>query len=166
MCQNGHSSFKQGNNSIVNRPSPNETIELWAVNEIKIAGWVDVIGLGYYIRPMRPYGYRAGEEQRGIVEKLRKRKLPIMLLVIFVVVLLVTFSNKGLLRRFLLEDELREREQRISQIKSEIEALKVSRLRLEREPSAIEHVAREVHGMVRPGEVVYKVQRATAPDKQ
>ncbi len=82
----------------------------------------------------------------------------------FVVALLVTFSNKGLLRRIMLESELRDKETRIAQLKSEIATLREQKRRIETENSEVEHIAREVHGMVRQGEIVYKVQHATPPD--
>jgi cell division protein FtsB len=83
-----------------------------------------------------------------------------MIGVVFVTVLMITFSNKGLLRRIMLSRELADRETHIAELKRDIADLKKHRNLLESDESTIEHVARETHGMIRKGEVVYRVRPA------
>jgi cell division protein FtsB len=81
-----------------------------------------------------------------------------MIGIVFVTVLMITFSNKGLLRRIMLTHELAEREAHIGELKRDIAALKKQRALLESDEATIERVARETHGMIRKGEVVYRVR--------
>lgn len=111
---------------------------------------------------MQSYGYR---EQRRLPKPLailKNRKIAIMVGVVFVAVLMITLSNKGILRRLMLAQELSERTEHIQELKRDIADLKSQRDLLASDEATIERVARESHGMIRKGEVVYRV-RPPAP---
>ena len=109
---------------------------------------------------MPSFGYRENSEPAPLVRILKNRKLSILIAAASVAVVLVMFSNKGLLRRFMLDDELREKTARIEQLKSDITDLRKRRDLLQYDRKTIERVARETHGMVREGEIVYRVRPA------
>lgn len=111
---------------------------------------------------MPSYGYRETQQTPKIFRLLKSKKLALLLGVVGVAVLLITFSNKGLLRRILLEQDLSARKERIEQLQADIKTLRETRDRLLTDKSAIEHVARETHGMIKPGEIVYHVKPATS----
>ncbi len=107
---------------------------------------------------MQTYGYPTFKEPPKFLRFLKHRKLTILLGLSFVTVILVTFSNKGLLRRFLLESEVSDKKESITAIQKEITALKKRRHLLQTDYFEIESVAREQHGMIKPGEIVYMVR--------
>jgi cell division protein FtsB len=88
--------------------------------------------------------------------------LTVLLLGMMAVVLLVTFSNKGLLRRIMMERELQERRQHVEELRADIAQLRRNCDLLRDDKATIERVARESHGMIRRGEVVFRV-RPLAP---
>ena len=115
---------------------------------------------------MPSFGYREHNEPTALVRILKNRKLTILIGIAGVAVLLVMFSNKGLLRRVMLENELRDKETRVSELKNDITALQHRRQLLTVDKKTIERVARETHGMIRPGEVVYRVRPAGPSDNE
>ena len=115
---------------------------------------------------MQSFGYREHREIPRPLSFLKNRKLSILLGVFFVTILLITFSNKGLLRRILLERELHGRESHVLELKTDIAQLKHQCDLLRNDQATIEHVARESHGMIRLGEVVYRVRPAATTQKQ
>ena len=115
---------------------------------------------------MPSYGYREHQQTPRFLRALKSKRLALLLGVVGVAILLITFSNKGLLRRILLEQELRERHERIEMLKADIRALRESRNRLLNDKAAIEHVARETHGMIKPGEIVYRARPASSTPAQ
>ena len=112
----------------------------------------------HYVRGMASYGYRENTEPHKFVRLLKNRKLSIILAGVLMAVLLITFSNKGLLRRVMLEKELHESDAHVAELSADIEALKKERDLLRNDLSTIEHVARESHGMIRHGEIVYRIR--------
>ncbi|MDH7515640.1 MAG: septum formation initiator family protein [Bacteroidota bacterium] len=106
---------------------------------------------------MPPFGYHESSQPSFLQNILRKRKVPFIIGLAFVAVLLVTFSNKGLLRRILLEREVREKEEKVVALRQEIRDLNVKRDMLLYDTATIEQVAREAHGMILPCEVVYRI---------
>lgn len=111
---------------------------------------------------MPTYGYREQSDPPKFFRFLWNKKLALMIGSVIVAVLLITFSNKGLLRRVMLESELSDREEHIGQLTTEIDSLKRVRNKLLYDKATIERVAREVHGMIKPGEIVYRVHPAGA----
>ena len=107
---------------------------------------------------MASYGYREHTEPHKWIRLLKNRKLTLILAGVVIAVLMITFSNKGLLRRVMLEQELHEAEQRTAELTADIEALRKQRDLLRNDMSTIEHVARESHGMIRNGEIVYRIR--------
>lgn len=107
---------------------------------------------------MPSFGYRENSDPPAFVKLLRNRKLSILIGLAVVTVLLVMFSNKGLLRRVMLEGEFREKETRIAELRKDIEILEQRRALLAHDRKTIERVARETYGMIRPGELVYRVR--------
>jgi cell division protein FtsB len=106
---------------------------------------------------MAEFGYREHIDHNPFLKKIISKKISIFIGGVLVVVVLVTFSNKGLLSRFKLEQEFSQKTAHITLLKKEISELKRKRDLLQKNPEAIEHVAREMHGMIRKGETVYKV---------
>ena len=106
---------------------------------------------------MAEFGYREHSDHHPLLKTIISKKISIFIGGVLVVVLLVTFSNKGLLSRFKLEAEYAEKTGHIALLKTQITDLKRKRDLLQKSPDAIEHVAREMHGMIRKGETVYRV---------
>lgn len=109
---------------------------------------------------MPSFGYREHSEPTAFIKLLKNRKLTILIGIASVAVLLVLFSNKGLLRRVMLESELSEKEARITELQQDLAALEKRKTLLLHDRKTIERVARETYGMVRPGELVYRVRPA------
>ncbi len=83
----------------------------------------------------------------------------ITLLIAFVVLSFVTFSNKGILQRLRLEEQKVGLQAQIYQTQEEQRQLQQQSKALDSDPKAIEKVAREKYGMVRDGETIYKVKK-------
>ena len=96
---------------------------------------------------------------RPIRKLLRDRRIRYTLLIAVPVLIFMTFSNKGLLQRIHLESQKREIQIKIHQATEEQFQLQEAARALERDPRAIEKVAREKYGMIREGEMVYKVRK-------
>lgn len=107
---------------------------------------------------MQTYGYPQYKEPPKWLKFVRHKKLAILLGAVFVAVILVTFSNKGLLRRFLLETDVAEKKESIENIQQDIKELRERKRLLKSSMYAIERVAREEHGMIKPGETVYHIK--------
>ena len=92
-------------------------------------------------------------------KQLKKRNLFLSIVVIVPVVSFMTFSNKGLLKRLSLESDKKAILEKIDEAKVEERKLREQSKALESDPKAIEKVAREKYGMIKPGETVYKVKK-------
>ena len=68
----------------------------------------------------------------------------------------VLFGSRGIVSRIRLEHQKAELEQRLRDAEEENRRLKEQSKALDGDRATIERVARENHGMVRPGETVYK----------
>jgi cell division protein FtsB len=110
---------------------------------------------------MSEFGYREHSDHHPILKTITSKKIALFISVAVVVAVLVTFSDKGLYSRLQLERQLKERIERIDLLQREISSLKDRRSLLQNDPNAIEHVAREMHGMLRKGEIVYRVVPAS-----
>jgi cell division protein FtsB len=81
--------------------------------------------------------------------------------------LFVTFSGKGVIQRLKLQAVKKDWEQKVRAVEEEQLQLrelskKLDEESVEKDTSArelIEKIAREEHGMIRPGETVYRVKR-------
>jgi cell division protein FtsB len=87
---------------------------------------------------------------------LRNRRLLIILAIALPLTGYVLFGSRGIIQRLRLEHQKAEMEQRIREAEAEASRLKDESNALENDRATIERVAREKHGMVRPGETVYR----------
>jgi cell division protein FtsB len=85
------------------------------------------------------------------------RRVVVTLVVLLPILAFVTFSNRGIIQRVRLTNEIRELEEKIRQTEIESKRLQAEVKALQTDRRAIEKVAREKYGMVRQGETVYKV---------
>jgi cell division protein FtsB len=92
---------------------------------------------------------------------LRNRRFLLFLAVAILLGGYVLFGSRGIIQRLRLEHQKAEMEERLRDAEAEADRLKKESKALESDRAAIERVAREKHGMVRPGETVYR----TAPTR-
>jgi len=106
------------------------------------------------------YYRKSGPRSGGRFKKLFKNRTVLLTLLIVVPILsFVTFSNKGVLRRFSLEGEKREMQEKIHLAQKEQLHLQEESRLLDGDSRTIEKCAREKYGMIREGETVYKVKK-------
>ena len=86
------------------------------------------------------------------------KRLSIILVGGFVLLLYVFFNSNGILARLRLEHQKVEIQQKIRAAEDEQQKLREQSKALDGDKKAIEKVAREKYGMVREGEKVYKVK--------
>ena len=108
-----------------------------------------------YYRKVRPKEPSGG----WLKKKLKNRNTVLTFLVVVPVASFMIFSNKGFLQRVRLESEKQEINEKIAKAKEEQKLLLEQSKALDKDPRAIEKVAREKYGMVKPGETVYKVKK-------
>ena len=106
---------------------------------------------------MPPYGSPTKRRQPKIVRLLRSRTSTILVAALLVVLMYFLFSTKGFISRLNIEDEIAEKEARVIELERDIQRLSRQRELLRDDRATIEHVARESHGMIRPGEIVYRI---------
>ena len=107
---------------------------------------------------MASFGYYRNKEPHKLIKLLLNRKLAIVIGVMCMTILLFLFSNKGFLKRISLEKEKSALVEHVRELEVENERLRLEEKLLTNDLSTIEHVAREKHGMIKPGEVVYRVR--------
>lgn len=107
---------------------------------------------------MASFGYYSNREPHKLIQLLHNRKLTILLAAVSVVTALILFSNRGVIQRIKLGQEKSELIARIAELEKENARLRREEQNLIHDPSTIEHVARERHGMIRPGEIVYRIR--------
>jgi len=107
--------------------------------------------------------FRTEERKEGFFRKTAKffkyNKIALIFTVIIVVhIILAVFGNKGLITRLKLDSKRRELEKQLQleinkgdELKKEIDELNNSDKKLEK-------TAREKYGMIKEGEVIYKIQ--------
>jgi len=108
---------------------------------------------GLYLRKRR--------KRRRLGDRLKfwkNKKVLLRLLILVPILLYALFNNKGVVQRMKLEAQKDEMEQKVREAEAEGNRLRTEVKALESDPTAIEKVAREKHGMVREGEKVYRVQ--------
>lgn len=76
------------------------------------------------------------------------------------------FSTKGFISRMNLEGDIAEQEQRVIELQRDIQRLSRKRDLLRDDRATIEHVARESHGMIKTGEIVYRIVPAVKEEKR
>ena len=89
----------------------------------------------------------------------------ILVLVLFSIALIVhnVFSQNGYLASRRQRLEVQSLQQKIQQIKAENEQLDHENQALKNDPAAVERLAREQYGLVKPGDRVYSVPNQTPP---
>ena len=92
-------------------------------------------------------------------KQMKKRNLFLSVIIVVPVVSFMTFSNKGLLKRLSLESEKKAVLEKIELARDEQRKLQEQSKALDSDPKALEKIAREKYGMVKPGETVYKVKK-------
>jgi cell division protein FtsB len=90
---------------------------------------------------------------------LRHKRTVLTALIVVPVISFVTFSNKGILKRSTLEADKSAMQLKVQEANREQARLQELSKSLDKDPKAIEKVAREKYGMVRDGETVYKVKK-------
>jgi cell division protein FtsB len=99
-------------------------------------------------------------EVLGRLKKITRTKSVLYtILVVIPVVSFVTFSNKGVLKRMTLESDKQAMIDKVHEAQLEQARLVDQSKALDKDPRAIEKVAREKYGMIREGETVYKVRK-------
>jgi cell division protein FtsB len=107
--------------------------------------------------------YRKAKSKLRIPASVRKvagnKTLLLTVLIAVPALSFIMFSNRGVVKRLSLASEKEVMQQRVQEAQKE--QLRLQRLSkdLDRDPRAIEKVAREKYGMVREGETVYKVKK-------
>ncbi len=106
---------------------------------------------------MNAFAYKPKRPQNRIFRLIENRKKSILFGIIFLALILTTFSRKGFISRFFLDAEVQELRENVEALKREQTILKNERERILHDPLTQEHIAREEHGMIRPGETVYRI---------
>jgi len=106
---------------------------------------------------MLPYGSPTQRRQPKIVRVLKSRTSTILIAALAVMLLYFLFSPKGFISRMNIENDIAEKEQRVIDLQRDIQRLSRKRDLLREDKATIEHVARESHGMIKPGEIVYRI---------
>jgi cell division protein FtsB len=70
---------------------------------------------------------------------------------------ILTFGNRGLFKRIQLENEVASLRQTLYHDRATSDSLRVEINKIKQDTTAVERLARERYGMVRPGETIYKV---------
>ena len=86
-----------------------------------------------------------------------RRKVSYAALAALPVLAIFTFGNRGLIKRVELERQASELHTALYRDRAAGDSLRLEIKKLQRDTSAVERLARERYGMVRPGETIYKV---------
>jgi len=106
---------------------------------------------------MPPYASPRNRRQPKIVRVLKSRTSSILVAAVLVIVLYFLFSTKGFMSRINLESDLADKKTRVLELERDIQRLSRERDMLREDKATIEHVARETHGMIKKGEIVYRI---------
>jgi cell division protein FtsB len=106
---------------------------------------------------MPPFTHSTNRQQPRLLRLLKNKSRLLILSAVGVALLYFGFSSKGFVSRYHVEGELSERQQRVIELQREIQQLRMERDMLRDDFQTIEHVARETHGMIKPGEIVYRI---------
>ena len=105
----------------------------------------------FYRKKKSPWDFR--EPLRRL---LGNKRLLLLIAIATPLVGYLLFGSRGIIQRLRLEHQKVELEQRIRDAETDADRLKRESKALDNDRAAIERVAREKHGMVRPGETVYR----------
>ncbi len=86
-----------------------------------------------------------------------RRKILYAALVAIPLLVILTFGNRGVLKRLELESEVSSLHRGLYRDRATSDSLKMEIARIKADTTAVERLARERYGMVRPGETIYKV---------
>lgn len=106
---------------------------------------------------MPAYGYPTRRKQNKLMRVLKNRTYSILLISAVLILGYFLFSTKGFVSRMQISAELREKQDRVIALHRDIQNLERERDRLRDDKKTIEHVARETHGMIKEGEIVYRI---------
>ena len=115
---------------------------------------------------MPAYGYPKQRKQHKLVRVLQNRTYTILLVSVALVLGYFLFSTKGFVSRMQLNGDIAEKQERVLELRRDIQNLGRERNRLRDDKKAIEHVARETHGMIKQGEIVYRILPAEKKTKK
>lgn len=87
-----------------------------------------------------------------------RRKLTFALVAAIPVLAIFTFGNRGIIKRVQLELQHDEIYEEVYRQRATSDSLRSEIQRLRTDTAAIERLARERYGMVRPGEHIYRVE--------
>jgi cell division protein FtsB len=97
---------------------------------------------------------------RDILKKaVKNKKRTSILLISIVLIVYLTFDNKGVIARVRLETQKRQLEQKIVEAEAETKQLHAQIKALQGDKQTIEKIAREKYGMARDGETIYRVKK-------
>ncbi len=108
----------------------------------------------YYRRPKQKSTFFS-----WLKRQLKKKNILLACLIVVPLLSFMTFSNKGLLKRLTLGSEKTAMQEKIDAALEEQRRLQAQSKALDKDPKAIEKVAREKYGMIKEGETVYKVKK-------
>jgi cell division protein FtsB len=106
---------------------------------------------------MPSFGYRPEKQHPRVMRFLQNRTRVVLSAAFLVAMSYFMLSPKGFVSRITIARDIGDKEARVIELRRRIGLLEHERNRLRDDQAAIEHVAREVHGMIRPGEEVYRV---------
>jgi cell division protein FtsB len=115
---------------------------------------------------MPAYGYPRQRTPHRFVKLLRNRTYTIIAISAALVLGYFVFSTKGFLSRVQISRDLAEKEERVLTLQRDLRMLGHERDRLRDDRKAVERVARETHGMIKPGEIVYRILPADQQHKK
>ena len=108
--------------------------------------------------------YRKPPRSRHLIRDVLKKavenkKRTTILLISVVMIVYLTFDNKGVIARIRLESQKKQLEEQIVQAEAQTKELHAQIKALEGDKKTIEKIAREKYGMARVGETVYRVKK-------
>lgn len=106
---------------------------------------------------MPPYGYPKQRKQHKVVRVLQNRTYTILLVSAILISGYFLFSTKGFVSRLRISGDVQQKQERVIALQRDMQNLSRERDRLKLDNKAVEHVARETHGMIKPGEIVYRI---------
>jgi cell division protein FtsB len=86
-----------------------------------------------------------------------RRKITLAAIAAVPVLVIITFGNRGILKRVDLELRRDQLSEQVQQQHAISDSLRSEIQRLKTDTAAVEQLAREKYGMVRPGERIYRV---------
>ena len=115
---------------------------------------------------MPPFGYRPDRKQSRFLRILKNRTYTLIFTALGLVLIYFSFSAKGFISRLHIESELSDKQARVIELERSIHTLEQERDLVKNDMAAVEHVARETHGMLKPGEIVYRIRPAKDSGKK